>query len=217
MKHPHPSTVVGLDVGDRKVHVFAMDVGTGEVLAEGSVPTTRTAVRRSLRSLGKARVVLEVGTHSRWLSVLLEEMGHEVLVANARKLRMFYAGTNKQDRLDARKLAMLGHAEPQLLYPVRHRGQRAHEDLAVVRARSHLVRQRTATINLRRGMVKAAGERLPVLHRVARAHQQLHPHHRVDGLVRVQATGAQLSLDELRAMRGGIDELRRKASLAAAA
>jgi transposase len=196
MKQPHLSIVVGLDVGDRKVHVYAMDFETGEVLAEGAVPTTRTAVRRYLGSLGKARVVLEVGTHSRWLSVLLEEMGHEVLVANARKLRMIYAGTNKQDRLDARKLAMLGHAEPQLLYPVRHRGAQAHEDLAVVRARSHLVRQRTATINLMRGMVKAAGERLP----------RCASHRFADRVVEEIPEGLKAALEPLRRVVDLVDE-----------
>lgn len=161
MKREHPSIVVGLDVGDRMSHAYAMDFETGEVLAEGPVATTPKAMRRFLGHLGKGRVVLEVGTHSRWLSALLQDMGHEVLVANARKLRMIYADSNKQDRLDARKLAWLGHAEPRLLYPIRHRGPRTHEDLALVRARAHLVRQRTATINAMRGMVKAVGARLP--------------------------------------------------------
>lgn len=161
MKQEHPSIVVGLDVGDRMSHAYAMDFESGEVLAEGPVATTPTAMRRFLGHIGRGRVVLEVGTHSRWLSVLLEEMGHEVLVANARKLRMIYADTNKQDRIDARKLAWLGHAEPRLLYPVRHRGEQAHQDLAVVRARAYLVRQRARTIVLMRGMVKSAGQRLP--------------------------------------------------------
>lgn len=161
MKQEQPTIVVGLDVGDRMSHVYAADFETGEVLAEGPVATTAAAMRRFLGRIGKGRIVLEVGTHSRWLSVLLEEMGHEVLVADARKLRMIYADTNKQDRLDARKLAWLGHAEPRLLYPVRHRGVQAHQDLSVVRARSHLVRQRASTIHVIRGMVKAAGARLP--------------------------------------------------------
>jgi transposase len=161
MKQPQISTVVGLDVGDKTTHVFAIDFETGEILSDGPVSTTRNGIRRFLGRLERSRVVLEVGSHSRWMSSLLEEMGHEVLVADARKLRMIYADTNKQDRLDARRLALVGRSDPRMLYPVHHRGEQAQEDLAVVKARAQLVGQRTQIINLMRGMVKACGERLP--------------------------------------------------------
>jgi transposase len=161
MKQPQVSTVVGLDVGDKSSHMFILDFETGEVLADGPVSTTPKAIRRFLGKLERSRVVLEVGTHSRWLSALLEEMGHEVIVADARRLRMIYADTNKQDQLDARRLALLGRADPRMLYPVHHRGEQAHQDLAVVKARAQLVDQRTQLVNMMRGMVKACGERLP--------------------------------------------------------
>lgn len=160
MKQQQISTVVGLDVGDKTTHVYALDFETGEVIVDGPVNTTRKAIRRFLGTLGRARMVLEVGTHSRWLSVLLEEMGHEVLVADARKLRMIYADTNKQDRLDAQRLARVGRMDPRMLYPIHHRGEQTQQDLAVVKARAHLVAQRTQIINLMRGMVKSSGERL---------------------------------------------------------
>ena len=161
MKQAQVTTVVGLDVGDRTSHVYTIDFETGEVLAEGPVNTTRLGIRRFLGHLGRSRVVLEVGTHSRWLSAMLEEMGHEVLVADARRLKMIYADTNKQDRLDARRLALLGRADPRMLYPVHHRGEQAHLDLAIVKARAGLVSQRTRVVNQMRGMVKACGDRLP--------------------------------------------------------
>jgi transposase len=47
------------------------------------------------------QIALEVGTHSPWASRLLEELGHEVLVANPRRLRMIYQNRSKQDWLDA--------------------------------------------------------------------------------------------------------------------
>jgi len=37
------------------------------------------------------RIAIEAGTHSPWASRVLEECGHEVLVANARKLRLIYS------------------------------------------------------------------------------------------------------------------------------
>lgn len=153
--------VAGIDVGDEASHVYAMDTGTGEVLWDRAVPTTAEAMKGLFGGWEGVRVALEVGTHSPWLSEVLEGMGHEVLVANARKLRCIYAGTNKQDRLDARKLAWLAKAEPRLLYPVRHRGRAAREDLAVLRARRHLVRMRTELVSMVRGMVKSHGGRVP--------------------------------------------------------
>src|SRR5450759_4986666 len=36
----------------------------------------------------RMRIALEVGTHSPWVSRLLKELGHEVLVANPRKPRL---------------------------------------------------------------------------------------------------------------------------------
>ena len=161
MKEKANRIVVGIDVGDEASHVYAMDTGTGEVLWDRAVATTAEALEDLLGRWQGVRVALEVGTHSPWLSEVLEGMGHEVLVANARKLRCIYAGTNKQDRLDARKLAWLAHAEPRLLYPIRHRRRETREDLAVLRARHHLVRLRTELVTAVRGTVKAHGARVP--------------------------------------------------------
>jgi transposase len=47
------------------------------------------------------RIAIEAGTHSPWASRVLEECGHEVLVANARKLRLIYANKRKTDEVDA--------------------------------------------------------------------------------------------------------------------
>jgi transposase len=118
-------------------------------------------MERRFRGTERLRVVLEVGTHSPWVSRVLESCGHEVLVANARKLRLIYAGDRKNDRVDARCLARVGRLDPQLLAPIRHRSGRAQADLAVLRARDVLVRSRTQLVNHVRGAVKAMGGRLP--------------------------------------------------------
>jgi transposase len=44
------------------------------------------------------RVAIEAGTHSPWVSRVLEECGHEVLVANASKLRLIYSRASKRPR-----------------------------------------------------------------------------------------------------------------------
>jgi transposase len=44
------------------------------------------------------RIAIEAATHSPWASRVLEECGHEVLVANARKLRLIYARASAKPR-----------------------------------------------------------------------------------------------------------------------
>jgi transposase len=61
------------------------------VIEEGRLRTTPEAFRRRFTSEQPMRIAIEAGTHSPWASRVLEECGHEVLVANARKLRLIYA------------------------------------------------------------------------------------------------------------------------------
>ena len=151
---------VGLDVGDRYSYLCVLDAA-GEVVEEGRIPTTAAALQRRFLSAERMRIVLETGTHSPWMSRALEALGHEVLVANARRLRLIAEHDTKSDRVDAETLARLGRADPRLLAPVRHRAHGAQADLAVVRARDALVRTRTLLVNHVRGAVKSVGGRLP--------------------------------------------------------
>jgi transposase len=111
--------------------------------------------------MAATRIVIEAGTHSPWISRQLEKYGHEVVVANARKVRLIYDGDYKNDRLDARMLARLGRVDVNLLAPIRHRRAEAQADLALVRSREALVAARVKLINVARGIVKAIGGRLP--------------------------------------------------------
>jgi transposase len=103
---------------------------------------------------------MEAGTHSPWVSRCLMKLGHEVIVANPRKVALITGSRRKNDRLDAEKLARLGRVDPKLLSPIVHRGEQAQEDLAQMRARHELVTVRTAVINSARGLVKSFGYRL---------------------------------------------------------
>jgi transposase len=87
-------------------------------------------------------------------------LGHEVIVANARKVRLIGESRKKDDRLDAQTLARLARIDPELLYPVKHRSVQAQADLTLIRARAGLVRARTALVNTARGLAKSYGERL---------------------------------------------------------
>ena len=97
---------IGLDLGDKRSNVFILDQN-GELIEETRIPSTEPAFRRKFTSLPPCRVAMEAGTHSRWASRLLEQLGHEVLVANPRKLRLIYGNPRKADEADAEHLARL--------------------------------------------------------------------------------------------------------------
>jgi transposase len=153
-------STIGLDLGDRWSRYCILD-RNGAVVEEDRVRTSAAALEQRFRQKAAVRMVLEAGTHSPWVGRLLENLGYEVIVANARKVRLIYESDRKNDRLDARMLARLGRMDPSLLAPIRHRGAGAQADLAVVRGRDALVAARTQLINAVRGMVKSAGARLP--------------------------------------------------------
>jgi hypothetical protein len=71
------------------------------VIEESRLRTTPETLRRRFRSERPLRVAVEAGTHSPWVSRLLEECAHEVLVANPRKVRLIYANKRKTDEVDA--------------------------------------------------------------------------------------------------------------------
>ncbi len=150
---------IGLDLGDRSSWYCLLDE-VGEVLLEQKLSTTPKAMREVFGSLPRCRIALETGMHSPWVSRVLSELGHEVIVAHARNVRLIGESRKKDDRLDAQTLARLARIDPQLLCPVKHRSAKAQADLTVIRARAGLVRARTALVNTARGLAKSYGERL---------------------------------------------------------
>jgi transposase len=148
-----------LDTGDKYGQVCIRD-GAGDISAESQVRMSRAGVRKYFGTLVRCRVALEVGTHSRWIAQELEALGFEVYVANARKLRAIYQSDTKTDKCDARFLAEVVGLKPSLLCPIKHRGDEAQADLAVIRARGAFVRTRTLLINHVRATVKSMGGRL---------------------------------------------------------
>ncbi len=150
---------IGLDLGDRWSWYCLLDE-VGEVLQEQKVGTTPKAMKEAFGTVPRSRIALETGMHSPWVSRLLSELGHEVIVAHARNVRLIGESRKKDDRLDAQMLARLARIDPQLLSPVKHRSAKAQADLTVIRARAGLVRARTALVNTARGLAKSYGERL---------------------------------------------------------
>jgi len=150
---------VGLDLGDRNSWYCVMDEA-GQIRLEQRARTNAKALQEVFGAMPGSRIALEIGTHSPWISRLLSELGHEVIVANARKVRLIGESRKKDDRMDAQTLARLARVDPQLLSPVKHRSAKAQADLMMIRARAGLVRARTALVNTARGLAKSYGERL---------------------------------------------------------
>jgi transposase len=79
------------------------------VIEEGRLRTTPQAFRRRFSSELPLRIAIEAGTHSPWASRVLQECAHEVLVANARKIRLIYANKRKTDEIDALRTWLAWH------------------------------------------------------------------------------------------------------------
>lgn len=155
-----PERTVGLDLGDRTCYYCLLD-SAAELMEEGRIQTSEASLRKQFDNEARMRIALEVGTHSPWIAPLLESMGHEVIVANSRKVRAISSNENKNDREDALLLGRLAAADPKLLYPLQHRSAQSQQDLGLIRARAAVVRARTLLVNCLRGLVKSAGYRLP--------------------------------------------------------
>ena len=155
-----PAITVGLDLGDRYIHYCFLNQ-EGEVTEEGRMQVTEAALRRHFEGAPRLRMALECGTHSPWISRLLEALGHETIVANARKIPTITGSESKNDGNDAEHLARLAACDPRLLSPLQHRSQERQQDLNLIQARATLVKARTMIVNALRGLVKSAGGRLP--------------------------------------------------------
>lgn len=154
-----PNLTIGLDLGDKSSWVCELDA-SGQVVACGAVGTTPAGIEEYFSNRTPCRVVLEVGTHSPWVSRLLESLGHQVIVANPSAVYGKRRRKRRNDSMDAEFLARQGRADPKLLHPIRHRGADAQRHLSMLRARDTLVSSRTKLINHVRGSVKAMGGRI---------------------------------------------------------
>jgi transposase len=164
---------IGIDIGDKKSHYCILGKGP-DIAAENSFATTPSEFESYFKEIPRSRIALEVGTHSPWISALLEKLGHVVIVANPRKI----GGGKKRrknDKLDAEFLARQVKADPKMLYPIQHRGEEARNALVLLRVRHAIVGARTKLICAARGLVKSSGHRLPrcgadSFHKIDRTH-----------------------------------------------
>jgi transposase len=150
---------IGIDVHSKYSEVCIVGE-TGKVSERRRIATTEASLRRFFGRRPTCRVVLESSSLSPWVYRLLREMGHEAIVVNPRRIRLIAESTLKTDAIDAEILARLSLV-PGWLQPIYQRSQAGQVLRARLRARSSLVRSRTALVNAVRGTLRAHGYRLP--------------------------------------------------------
>jgi hypothetical protein len=79
--------LLGLDRGDRWSFFCVLDE-PGQVMLERKLPTTPEAMKQTFGKIPQSLIALETGTHSPWVSRLLSELGHQVIVAHAQKVQL---------------------------------------------------------------------------------------------------------------------------------
>ena len=159
-RQPRVEMTIGIDLGDVWSHYCKLNED-GEVVDRGRFRTTPKAIEKWFTDVPPARVAMEAGTHSIWTSEQLQELGHEVIVANVRELRAISHSDRKSDQVDAEKLARYARLDPNILRPIAHRTVEQQEALTLIRARDLMVRLRTAAVNAVRGLTKSCGHRMP--------------------------------------------------------
>jgi transposase len=158
-KRTKTAAVVGLDLGDRWIHICGLNA-KGEEVESDKILTGRAGLELRFCGTARARIALEAGPQATWIARLLSSWGHEVIVANPRQVQMISQGHKKSDRIDAAMLARLAWADPRLLHPVALRGEEAQLRRDLLQARGLLVQLRTKLVNHVRGTMKKRGQAL---------------------------------------------------------
>jgi transposase len=148
-----------MDMGDKSHQVCVLDA-RGEQIRSESIPNTKEGIGRFFRGYAGALVAMEAGTHSGWVSRMVEGLGCRVVIGNPRKLRLIWKSGNKSDERDALMLAEIARFKESLMHPIHHRGEAAQIALERIKARDVLVRTRSSLINHVRGAVKGMGCRI---------------------------------------------------------
>jgi len=101
---------IGLDLSDTS-GTYVVVNAQGEVSGEGKLALSPTGLSKIFARRKPTRIAIEAGTHSPWVSRLLNELGHEVIVANPRQVKLISQSYSKSDREDAELLGRLARLD----------------------------------------------------------------------------------------------------------
>lgn len=147
---------IGCDLGDKETSICALSAA-GKITLRTEVKTDRDSLMRWFRNRPKAHVVMEVGTHSPWISGLVQAAGHRVTVINPHEFKLISDSRRKCDQEDAELLARAARADLGLIRPVAHRSEKTRAELTLLRTRDLLVRERSKLVSHVRGTLKSFG------------------------------------------------------------
>jgi transposase len=149
---------LGIDVHKRESQICILVDGGDPI--ERRIATSRERFAAMLGGRPKAKILIEASTESEWVARCLEELGHEVIVADPNFSPMYATRSRrvKTDRRDARTLAeacRLGAYRPA------HRTSPAQRHVrAQLAVRESLVRTRAKYISLGRALLRREGIRV---------------------------------------------------------
>ena len=135
----------GIDQHKRDCMITTYDAD-GHRVKQQRVPNSRNRLRRSFTEFtGPHQAVVESTGFWYWLADLLEELGVELTLAHAARLKAIAAAKVKTDRLDSDLLAQLLRVD---LIPAAHRiAREARGPRDLLRLRPRLVGKRVSCLN----------------------------------------------------------------------
>ena len=151
---------IGMDLGNRNHKIVAVD-DRCQIAFKLEIANSREALEPFFRKYAGSTVAMETGTCCRWISALARDCGCDALVGNARKLRMIWQSSQKNDWKDAQMIAQVAKTSRELFHPVDLRDDEHHNLVQLIALRAAHVRQRTQSINSIRGMCKTMGYFIP--------------------------------------------------------
>ena len=124
------------------------------------IATTRERLRDIFGGRSRMRILVEASTESEWVAQHLEDLGHEVIVADP-NYGLMYGHRSRRVKTDYRDVVGLAEACQHGTYRRAHRrSARQHEVQCRLNVRQELVQARTRAISLTRSITRAAGLRL---------------------------------------------------------
>jgi len=144
----------GMDLAGKSSALCIM-TKDGDILSEFGVSTTPDAICKALDPdrIGLLRVAMEACGISHWVSDVVEELGHEVVVVDPRSCKAIASSKRKNDRLDARTLA---HVLRSNFYTETYRkGDQSRLWRAELAVRGKLVSMRTGLGNQVKGILRS--------------------------------------------------------------
>ena len=133
---------------------------TGEVIDQ-RIPTTRDRLTTVFWGRPRMRILIEASTESEWVAQHLEELGHEVIVADPNYGAM-YGHRSRRIKTDRRDVAALTEACQQGTYRLAHRrSARQHEVQCRLNVRTDMTQARTRAISVARAITRSGGLRIP--------------------------------------------------------